>query len=257
MVKKIALCFLTYNNLSKPILWTPFINSKYNIYIHNKTDFRGVFKQYCIKNKVETKWGDISLVNATLNLFKEAFENKENEYFILLSCKCIPLYSPDEIYNKITTIDNNIISCFSSTKNGCSTFPNWNKRQHNDRFNSLNKKNFFDKTKFVKQHQWMVLNRKTVDFFIKNDYTNIFGNGFTVPDEHYFINIILKFNISFVNKSITFVNRNQPSDSKKYNKFPKTYSTLTNKMIGQILKSDTLFMRKVIPECKLPSYFDV
>ena len=79
METKIALCFLTYGNLSQPKLWTHFINSKYNIYIHNKYEFTGVFKRYCIKNKVETAWGNISLVKATLNLFKEAFKNKENK----------------------------------------------------------------------------------------------------------------------------------------------------------------------------------
>ena len=43
---------------------------------------------------------------------------------------------------------------------------------------------------------------------------------------------------------------------KKFKKHPKTYLKLTNKMIENILKYDTLFMRKVGPECKLPSYFD-
>ena len=41
---KIALCFLTYGNLSQPKLWEKFINSKYNIYIHNKDDFTGGLK---------------------------------------------------------------------------------------------------------------------------------------------------------------------------------------------------------------------
>ena len=45
MKEKIALCFLTYDNLSQPKLWYNFINSKYNIYIHNKDKFTGVFEQ--------------------------------------------------------------------------------------------------------------------------------------------------------------------------------------------------------------------
>ena len=109
MKDKIALCFLTYDNLSQPKIWENFINSKYNIYIHNKNKFTGVFQKYCIKNKLETKWGDISLVKATLNLFKEAFQKEDNKYFILLSDKCIPLYNANDIYNKVKKIDNNLI----------------------------------------------------------------------------------------------------------------------------------------------------
>ena len=100
--------------------------------IHNKDNFTGLFKQYCINNKVKTKWGDISLVKATLNLFKEAFQTEENKFFVLLSDKCIPLYSADEIYSKIFFFDNNII--LSSNL-------------HRERYHSLAHKTFFNKTK--------------------------------------------------------------------------------------------------------------
>jgi hypothetical protein len=244
MANKIALCFLTYNNLSQPKLWKNFINSKYNIYIHNKDKFTGVFEQYCIKNKVETKWGDISLIKATLNLFKEAFQTEENEYFVLLSDKCIPLYGADEIYNKVKNLDNNLIAATGIDPPA------------RGRYKFLADKTFFNENTFMKQHQWMVLKRDTVKFFIENDYTHIFGDNSIVSDEHYFINIINKFNISFINKMITYVNWNEKSDLTKYNKLPKTYSKLTNENIENILKSGTLFMRKVGPECNLPSYFD-
>ena len=50
-----------------------------------------ILKKYCIKDKVKTKWADISLIKATLKLFNIAFKNENNKYFILLSDKCIPL----------------------------------------------------------------------------------------------------------------------------------------------------------------------
>jgi len=255
-MKKIALCFLTYGNLSHPKIWKRFENEKFNIYIHNKNEFTGHFDKYCLKNRIETKWASISLVKATLNLFREAYQDEENEYFILLSDTCIPLYKEDEIYNKILEIDNNIISSYSARDNGYSYFPNWNHKQCNQRFNSLNDKNFFNKNNFKKQHQWLLLKRETTKFFIDNDFTHIYGNRFIMTDEHYFINIMVKFNISFTNKCLTFVNRQQGSDFKKYRKFPKTYSKLTNEMVKNVLKYDTLFMRKVASECNLPSYFD-
>jgi hypothetical protein len=255
MDNKIALCFLTYDNLSKPNLWEKFINDKYNIYIHNKNEFSGIFEKYCIKDKVKTRWGDTSLVKATLCLFKDAFEVEENKYFILLSDKCIPLYNPDELYKKIIEKNDNIVSSYSPKENGYPTFPNWNIGQCNYRFSTLKDKKFFDKNTFKKQHQWMVLKRETIDFFLKNDYTNIFGNRFSIPDEHYFINIMIKFNISFLNKPITFIDRKNSSNI-PYKGAPRIYKKLTNEMIMDILKTDALFMRKVVSNCNLPSYFD-
>ena len=247
MESKIALCFLTYNNLSQPLIWECFQNSKYNFYIHNKQEFSGIFKKYCIKNKVSTQWGKISLIKATINLFKEAFKVEENKYFVLLSDKCIPLYEPDILYKKIFEINNNMLYSWRvepKTK--------W----FNYRYESIEKKKFFNRDDFYGQHQWMILNRETVKYFIENDYTDIFGIRCDVPDETYFINIMKKFNIPSISKLVTYVNWNEDSDLSKYRKRPKTYSKLTNKIIQNILESNTFFMRKVGPECKLPSYFD-
>ena len=66
-----------------------------------------------------------------------------------------------------------------------------------------------------------------------------------------------KYNIPFIKRPITYVNWKEISDnSKKYRNYPKTYSILTNDMIENILKEKTFFMRKISPECELPSYFN-
>lgn len=244
---KIALCFLTYDNLSQPKLWSKFLNSQdssnYNVYIHNKNDFTGEFKKYSIQNKIEhTKYAHISLIEATIALFKEAYNTKENKFFILLSDKCIPLYNANHIYNEIIKYDNNIILSYFMNK---------------DRFHDLQDKTFFNINDFVKQNQWMILNRNCVNFFIENNFTHIFGNKIYAPDEHYFINVMHKYNIPFVNKKITYTNWDEKSDNlRKYRSMPKTYSKLTNEMVQNILKSECFFMRKIAPECILPSYFD-
>ena len=253
MNKKIALCFLTYDNLSQPELWKSFLNSNFNVYIHNKYDFNGFFSKYCIKNKIPTEFGDISLVKATLLLFKEAFKNTENEYFILLSDKCIPLYNADKIYNEIININSNIVSLHSHLFNNKELF----EYKLLIRYNLLKNKLFFNKNDFKKQSQWLMLKRDTVKFFIDNDFTHIFGNNYFASDEHYFINIMIKFNIPFIDKNIlTYVNWNENSDSSKYKPLPKTYSKLTNKIVQNVLNTNCLFLRKIPSECILPSYFD-
>lgn len=134
----------------------------YNIYIHKKEEFTGQFRQFCIQDEVETKWGFISIVQATLNLFKTAFQNEDNKYFVLLSDKCIPLYNPHNLYERITQINNNMLL--------------YMKENHIPRYKSLAKKEFFDQDTFKRQSQWMLLKRDTVKFLIENDYTYIFGD---------------------------------------------------------------------------------
>lgn len=249
-MKKIALCFLTYDNLAHPKLWEKFIDNRYNVYIHNKNDFTSYFDKYCISDKVDTKWGHISLVKATLKLFKEAYKNEENEYFVLLSDKCIPLYNSNIIYEKISKINDNILDCAKKERGTI-----W----YNYKYQLIKDKSFLDKNNFYGQSAWMILKRDTVNFFINNDFTRIWGDKCRFPDETYFVNIMNKFNISYRIDAVTYVNWKEKSESKKYRPYPKIYTELTNETIKKILDLahfNGFFMRKVPAECELPSYFD-
>jgi hypothetical protein len=248
---KIALCFLTYSNVSQPKLWHNIINSnkdKLNVYIHNKIEFidnEYNLHKYCIDNKVTTKYGDKSIIDATLTLFKEAFNNEENEFFILLSDNCIPIYNFDYIYNKIFEINNNII------------FTNYTCLNNQYRFDYLTNTDFFERDKFLNDSQWLLLNRVTTKWFLENNFLHLFGDNFFAADEHYFGNLCNKYHVDFQNSLLTFVNWYELSDLDTDRPFPKTYIYLTNEMVEQIKKNTTaLFMRKIHKKCILPSYFD-
>ena len=60
-------------------------NNNVKIYIHAKNirTFREKLKKHIIQNIVETSWGNISLVKATINLLKASYE--ECDYFYLIS----------------------------------------------------------------------------------------------------------------------------------------------------------------------------
>lgn len=241
---KIALCFLTYGNLSQPKLWTKMINNtnNVNVYIHPKSNFvcnDTNLHQYIIKNKVPTVYARISIVRATLALFKEAYQNQQNKFFVLLSDTCIPLFPLDIIYKKIVELNSNII-----TKYRVDT--------HKHRRNAFTQKDYIKDEDFYSQSQWMCLTRDTVKFFLDNDFTYIFGERFEVPDEHYFVNLCIKFNISFINKDITFVNWNEKSKSQKYRDLPKTYDIVTQEMLDICRNSGFMFMRKISKDCVLP-----
>ena len=236
MQPKIALCFLTYGNLSKPELWTKFINPKYNIYIHNKYDFDGEFNKFIIKNKIETSWGKISIVRAMLLLLREACNDSNNEYFVFLSGDSIPLYDIDRTYDKVFSLNNNAL---------CVNNKNY------ERISTLAKKEFFTKSQFMKNSQWFILNKIGAKFFINNNMTDVFGNKSLFPEEHYFVSMFNKYNIQYINKQTLYTDW---SDSKRESNglHPKTFNLITDTMLDKILLSDAIFMRKIAPDCILP-----
>lgn len=249
-MSKIAFCFLTYNNLSQPKLYNDMIinnKNKLNYYIYSKETFddpKYNMNKYCIDNRIDTSWGTISLVKATLMLFLKAYESdEENEFFMLLSDKCVPLYDFNYIYNKIFKINSNIISIQDYTK-----------IEHIIRYNSLVQKNFFSYDSFMKQSQWMCLNRNTIKFFLDYNFIHIFGDNSFIPVEHYFINICINFNINFHNMDITFANWHDKSENINSRPFPKTYEKITDEDVKKIKlnNNDSLFMRKISNMCILP-----
>jgi len=253
-MNKIALCFLTYDNLSQPKLWSEIINNnkdKLNVYIHNKTDFVDntyELHKFCIPNKIATKYAHKSLIEATLELFRTAYNaDPLNRFFILLSDKCIPLHNFDFIYKQVFELNSNIIFSILSDNNPYGSM---------ERYKYIKDKNFIKKKQFMKDSQWILLNRDTVSFFINHNYLHLYSDNFVAADEHYFGTFCNKFQIPFINKSITFVNWREESDNKEDIPLPKTYTNLTDNMIENIKQNGTFFLRKVSSECILPPYFD-
>jgi hypothetical protein len=194
---KIAFCFLTMGDIHQLNVWKDFFKgheNEYNIYIHPKfaNKVSNSFKKYIIKKRLDTKWGDISLVNATIELFRAAYKDPTNKFFVLISDSCIPLYNFDFIYNYILSTNSNIcpIMYFEPPK-------------LKYRYTALKDINFIPYKKFQKTSQWCIMKRDAVEFLIDqdNNYTDLYSNMFA-PDEHYFINMFDKFHIKYINKSI-------------------------------------------------------
>ena len=250
---KIAFCFLTIGNIHQIDLWKKFLKgneNKYNIYIHPKEPEKvnNEWKKYIIKDRIDTKWGDISLVKATLKLFQEAYMNDNNKMFILVSDSCIPIYNFEYIYDNL--INHQITRYSIRNKNQ----ENMLKPRYNEILNNTNNE-FLEYNKFKKQSQWCIINRDDIKIMIdkNNDYTDLYKNVFA-HDEHYFINISEKFNLKYDdNKSISFDNWNadELDSNSKYNKLPKTYLNVTINDIEKARNEEALFFRKVVPETKI------
>jgi hypothetical protein len=93
----IAFLFLVYDKIIAKKNIKNLINDN-NLYIHPKykDQVDEEFKKYIINDLVETEWCNYSIVQATLNLLKEAFKNKKiNGFFyyhmILIQCMIISI----------------------------------------------------------------------------------------------------------------------------------------------------------------------
>ena len=237
-IKKIAFCFLTYDLIVRYDIWNNFFKgideNKYTVFIHPKktndiTDKLYNFKHNYIKNLViTTSKTDISIVKATIQLLKEAFISDINiTHFVFLSQSCIPIYNFDIIYNNIIECNSSIISCIKGNKV--------------ERYNNLNimMKKYIHSKLFFKQQPNMILIRKDVLYFIKNDYTEYF-KYLECPDEHYFINIMINiFRQKFIIKQITFCN---PDLNKTQ---ALEFNNVDDEFINKIRNLGFLFMRKV------------
>jgi hypothetical protein len=229
-MKKLAFLFLTINNHKQPKVWETFFESSesnYSIYNHPSEPHlvTDVFlKDNIIPKLVKTEWGKISLVEATINMMEEAYNDIDNYKFILLSDSCIPIVLFKDVYLFLTNTNDSYILSYDGNKY---------------RYDKLLDKSFVNKTNFKKQHQWMILNREAVDLILKTrHHTEIFKNMFA-PDEHYFTNILVKYNFPFKNRGLTYC------DWRNATEHPKTFAKLDNKVVTQIRKRGFIFVRKV------------
>ena len=243
---KIAFCFLTVGDVHKPHIWATFLKGKenlYNIYVHPKYPDRikSFLKNHIIPSydHVSTKWGDISLVRATLKLFKNALADHNNKMFVLVSDSCIPIRNFDFVYSELIADQSNIISSHSQ-QNSYTVL----------RYKQLKDQKFLTKSQFKKVSQWLAVNQKTAHFLVTNDYTDLYRNMFC-PDEHYFANVLDKFNKPYNDRKLTCVDWNNPSLDPKYRPYPKTFTKLELSDIKKCRTTGALFLRKIVPETKV------
>jgi hypothetical protein len=250
--KKIAFCFLIYNEIHYEELWYNFFKdvnpSKYSIYIHYKDDYNlKYFSQYVLNNCIKTEWSKVSLVLASNKLFKQAFITETNYKFVLLSGNCIPFKSFDYVYNFLTKDNYGHLNLFTQD----SIFP----RCHN-------LLRFFERNHINKSSQWVILNRDILQKIIEYGDNNIrdkFDDIFA-PDEHVYITLINHFNLSnhvmltyYASDTATTFTHRGNMVYKYLNRnlvdVVMTYDKISINEIDHLLDSVSLFGRKFNPKC--------
>lgn len=177
-MKKIAFLFLVIENPNFPTIWNKYFrgnSSKYNIYIHPKyPDLLKWKKKYIIKNLKETQWGFI--VEAYIELLKEAYKDPDNYKFVTISESCIPIQSFNNFYE--ATI-NDSRSWIKSMK-----ISNYDLKERIDKQPNKNKP-----LHFIKNYARFCLNRDHVKELLSKEKELKFFYNMHVGDE-FFLSVL-------------------------------------------------------------------
>lgn len=192
-MRKIAFLFLVIDDPHFPDIWDYYFRGheeKINIYIHPKFAQSHTWKPLnVIENLKPTGWGFI--VDAYMELFKEAYKDKSNIKFVTISESCIPIKPFDEFYNDVI-MTNSSISLIKTMK-----ISNYD---YNERLSKQIKSKF--NNHLIKHYARMCLSRYHVEQLIKNECNvRIFGR-MHVGDE-FFLSTITPLT-KYKNFAVTF-----------------------------------------------------
>jgi len=201
-----------------------------------------------MNNCIETKYADITLVNAQNLLLQKAINDNKNKLFIFISNSCIPLKSFEYVYDNL----NEEYSYFNIAEQS-KCFPRCNYTI-----------NFIDKIYIQKAAQWCILNRKHTELMLNTiDYMTWFDYSCTVPDEHCYITnifynnlqheIITTLNLS--NDATTFTNWGDMGYKYEDSYGIKNYNSISEEELQYLLNSKCFFGRKFNKECILNNKF--
>lgn len=255
--KKIALCFLIYEEIYHEDIWYKWLEtvdkSKYNIYIHYKTNKPlKYFDEYKLKNTINnTCWGCFSIVEAQNLLIKEVLVDKNNKHIVWLSDSCIPVKSFDYIYNNL--------------EDGKSYFNYFPQNSYTNDIEVISKSSPIRKEKIKKAGMPSIICSNHAKLLVNQNYTDIkkWFDKIKNVDEKIYITLL-----HYYNKEDELVTTNnlcydaviyykwkhssnfKEFDDSKYNKkVPYEYNYICEEELNYLIKSKSLFARKFSKNC--------
>ena len=243
---RLAFLFLTIAELRKEEWWSQFFHGidplLYRIYNHAKfpedIPKHSLLYQRQITRHIPTRWADISLVDASLSMMEEAVQDPENDFFILVSESCIPVQSFKMLYTKLYYMNT---SLFQYNPYYFET------RESPQRYHYFQGKSYIPRWKFRKHHQWFILTRR--DALVLTQSARPFLKDFSkmfAPDEHFFLNMMDLFGLTYKNHGTTYVNFSSSNSS-----HPQTFTTLAPSFFQILHNMEFFFLRKVDEDCKI------
>ncbi|KAI0527191.1 hypothetical protein KFK09_002790 [Dendrobium nobile] len=203
-VPKVAFMFLTTGPLPLSPLWEKFFKGNeglYSIYVHSLPSYKAnfppesVFYKRQIPSQV-TEWGNISLCDAEKRLLANALLDLSNEWFILLSETCIPLYNFSIIYTYLKGSNHSFVESFDD--------PSPHARgRYNPEMAPL-----IDISQWRKGSQWFEVDRTVATHMVQDTMYYLAFKVFCKPpcyvDEHYFPTLLhIETSSLIANRTIT------------------------------------------------------
>ncbi|KAF3447502.1 hypothetical protein FNV43_RR12688 [Rhamnella rubrinervis] len=260
-VPKIAFMFLTKGPLPLAPLWERFLKGHeelYSIYIHSLPSFeprfptKSVFFGRHIPSQI-SEWGRMSMCDAERRLLANALLDISNEWFILVSESCIPLYNFSIIYRYISKSKYSFMGAFDDPG------PYGRGRYNENMAPEVNL------TQWRKGSQWFEVNRRLAINIVEDTKFYPKFKKFCRPacyvDEHYFPTMLnIQAGNVLANRSITWV------DWSRGGAHPATFggADITEEFFKRILKGRlciyndrnsticVLFARKFAPSALEP-----
>ncbi|KAG6517469.1 glycosyltransferase BC10-like isoform X1 [Zingiber officinale] len=205
-IPKVAFMFLTKGPLPLSPLWEKFFRGnegRYSIYVHSLPSYEAnftstsVFYQRQIPSKV-SEWGQMSMCDAERRLLANALLDISNEWFLLLSESCIPLYDFNITYQYLMRSRYNFI--------GVTDDPGpYGRGRYNPEMAPE-----VSIEQWRKGSQWFEVNRKLAIYIIKDTMYYPKFEKYCRPhcyvDEHYFPTMLYIQSPNFLaNRSLTWV----------------------------------------------------
>ncbi len=240
---KIAFMFLIGKEIQYDEVWVRFFEylgkSKYSVYVHakdkNNTEISPFFKKHLIPSAY-TAWGDLIL--GEYQLLKYAYKNKANKWFVFISDTTIPLKSPQEVYDTITS-ETKSRMCYSKNM----------KKATQEMWENSDIRDYVSRNDVRKHSQWLTLIRPHVSIILKNeDKVDLWGmrNEFVIADETYFGTVLQHNNQhNIVNVCDTYVDWDRSDNVNS----PYTYKSIEYNHLIDLLAGDHLFARKFTRDC--------
>ncbi|CAL5206157.1 unnamed protein product [Lathyrus oleraceus] len=205
-VPKIAFMFLTKGPLPLAPLWERFLKGHqrlFTVYIHPFPSYQAHFppSSAFYKRQIPSQiaaWGKMSMCDAERRLVANALLDISNEWFILLSESCIPLYKFSTVYNYLLKSKFSFVGAFDDPGP-------YGRGRYNPNMAPL-----VDITKWRKGSQWFEVNRKLAVSIVEDTAFYPKFEQYCRPacyvDEHYFPTMLtIQAGGALANRSITWV----------------------------------------------------
>jgi hypothetical protein len=237
---RVAFLFLTRGEHHHPGIWSEYLDGadgeRPRIHAHTKAreflESDSILFPGQIGEKIETAWGGISLVRATLALLRAALEDAAATHFVLISESCVPVRPHVELVRSLRL----------DPRSRMRVQP-WNEVRKWNILKAQRLENLPGIRKEVAhfQDQWMCLNREDAELILKHDRTEAF-EGVRAPDEAYFATVLAALGRpplqSVANRPITW------TEWREGQAHPEEFRHVGGPTAAQIADSGCFFARK-------------